>query len=119
MGDGGTCGLAGQSGARANGGGPPPGERLYDAFVVRLWRDGASGRLLRAEVEHAATGERTRATGPPQTWVLDQIRARLGGDGERLNPRAPDAPPTTEPPPAMAPDHDETADTRMTARSEK
>ena len=61
-----------------------PRERRYDAFVVRLWHDRTTGRLLRAEVEHAASGECTRAAGPAEAWVLDQIRAclaaRLGDD---------------------------------------
>ena len=35
----------------------PVPERFYDAFVVRLWHDRTTGRLLRAEVEHAASGE--------------------------------------------------------------
>jgi hypothetical protein len=61
-----------------------PRERRYDAFVVRLWHEPATGRLLRAEVEHVTTGERSRAVGPGADWILDQIRAcldeRLRGD---------------------------------------
>lgn len=68
---------------------PPDNERRYDAFVVRLWRDGASGRLLRAEVEHAVSGDRRRATGPPESWIIDQIRACLVGDGEFPDPADP------------------------------
>ena len=64
--------------------GDAPRERRYDAFVVRLWHEPATGRLLRAEVEHVTTGERTRAVGPGANWILDQIRAcldeRLRGD---------------------------------------
>ena len=77
MGDGAGRRRAGQNRQRPTFGRAPASERLYDAFVVRLWRDGASGRLLRAEVEHATSGERTRATDPADTWVLDQIRACL------------------------------------------
>jgi hypothetical protein len=50
---------------------------LYDAFVVRLWRDAATGRLLRAEVEHAPTGALARAAGVSTAWVLSQISACL------------------------------------------
>ena len=50
---------------------------LYDAFVVRLWRDAPTGRLLRAEVEHAGTGALARAAEVGAGWVLRQIRACL------------------------------------------
>ena len=64
--------------------GDAPRERRYDAFVVRLWHETTTGRLLLAEVEHVTTGERTRAVGPASNWILDQIRAcldeRLRGD---------------------------------------
>jgi hypothetical protein len=76
--------------SQAPGGGP----LRYDAFVVRLWREAATGRVLRAEVEHARTGARARAAGVPTGWVLDQIRARLteappgdGGASEALAPK--------------------------------
>ena len=54
-----------------------PRVRRDDAFVVRLWRDATTSRLLRAEVEHLATGELTRAVGPAPGWVLARIRACL------------------------------------------
>ena len=47
---------------------------LYDAFVVRLWRDAPTGRVLRAEVEHAGTGALARAAEVGAGWVLRQIR---------------------------------------------
>ena len=49
----------------------------YDAFVVRLWRDTASGRLLRAEVEHVATGGVARAADVSAGWIERQIEACL------------------------------------------
>ena len=61
---------------------------LYDAFVVRMWRDAASGRLLRAEVEHAGSGAIARAAGVTAGWVLRQIHARLA---ERVTEEAPGA----------------------------
>ena len=90
MRDGRPDGVARRPGVPEIGGAPSP-ERRYDTFVVRLWRDGATGRLLRAEVEHAATGERARATGPAHTWILDRIRACLDAEGERAPPLAPEA----------------------------
>ncbi len=56
---------------------PPKLDPGYDSFVIRLWHEGANGRLLRAEVEHVPTGERTRAVGADPGWVLDRIRACL------------------------------------------
>ncbi len=50
---------------------------LYDAFVVRLWRDAATGRVLRAEVEHAGSGSLARAADVTADWVLHQIHACL------------------------------------------
>lgn len=50
----------------------------YDAFVVRLWCDQTTGRVLRAEVEHTRTGTVSRGRGVPPTWVLDQITDGLG-----------------------------------------
>lgn len=50
---------------------------LYDAFVVRLWRDATTGLVLRAEVEHAGSGSLARAAGVSADWVLRQIHACL------------------------------------------
>jgi hypothetical protein len=49
----------------------------YDAFVVRLWREAATGSCLRAEVEHVGSGVRVRAAAVPTAWVLRQILAHL------------------------------------------
>ena len=49
----------------------------YDAFVVRLWREAATGPCLRAEVEHVGSGARVRAAAVPPAWVLRQILAHL------------------------------------------
>jgi hypothetical protein len=49
----------------------------YDAFVVRLWREAATGSCLRAEVEHVGSGVRVRAAAVPTAWVLRQIVAHL------------------------------------------
>ena len=71
---------------------------LYDAFVVRLWREAGTGHVLRAEVEHVRTGVLARAAGVPTGWVLSQISARLddgpptdgaGSDGVEAMPEVP------------------------------
>ena len=73
-------------------------ERAYDSFVVRLWRDPASGRLLRAEVEHVQTGNISAERGVPPEWILDCVRSclegRVGdGAGEREREAAPSGSP--------------------------
>ncbi len=49
----------------------------YDSFVVRLWREPATGAVLRAEVEHVQGGtiEAGRRVAPE--WVLARLRACL------------------------------------------
>lgn len=57
--------------------------RRYDTFVVRLWRDVVSRRLIRADVEHVQSGQRAERRWRPQdgnepdglAWITDQIRA--------------------------------------------
>jgi hypothetical protein len=50
----------------------------YDSFVLRLWRETASGRLLRAEVEHLQTGAVHVGRGIVPGWILDTLRACVG-----------------------------------------
>jgi hypothetical protein len=54
------------------------GERVYDAFVVRLWREVGACRLLRVEVEHAQSGGTATARGVALGWVAAQIASILG-----------------------------------------
>ena len=81
-------------------------ERAYDSFVVRLWRDAATGRLLRAEVEHVQTGQVSAGRGVAPEWVLGCFRACLdgqaaatvGGHGRDAEPSGlPDSGSGTEP----------------------
>ncbi len=51
----------------------------YDSFVVRLWRERASGRLLRAEVEHVQTGAVVVGRRIVPSWILDTLRSCLRG----------------------------------------
>src|SRR5262245_55131412 len=51
------------------------GERVYDSFIVRLWREVGNPRLLRVEVEHAQSGDVTSARGVAVDW----IGPRVGG----------------------------------------
>ena len=54
------------------------GERVYDAFVVRLWRVVGNRRLLRVEVEHAQSGGVAGARGVEVEWIGPQIAVFLG-----------------------------------------
>src|SRR5687768_14241747 len=60
---------------------------LYDSFVVRLWQEAVSGRLLRAEVEHVQSGAVHVGRGVVPAWILDAFRACL-----RARSTADDAP---------------------------
>jgi hypothetical protein len=68
-------------------------DHAYDSFVVRLWREVATGRLLRAEVEHVQGGTVAAGRGVAPEWVLDCLRARLGNhrlaDGAAPEPTGP------------------------------
>ena len=76
---------------------PHASGHAYDSFVVRLWREPGSGRLLRAEVEHVQTGTVSAERGVPPEWVLDclrtclDVRARTDDAAER-SPRVPPRP---------------------------
>jgi hypothetical protein len=69
------------------------GERVYDAFVVRLWREVGNRRLLRVEVEHAQSGGVVGANGVEVGWIGPQIavllgESRLPPDGAESGPDA-------------------------------
>ena len=86
------------------GDGSARGRPIYDAFVVRLWREAGTDRVLRAEVEHVRTGALARAAGVPTGWVLAEIRARLadgaavGGTASEALDRTPASPPQLQAP---------------------
>lgn len=49
------------------------GGRIYDSFVVRIWRETASGDIQRVEVEHVQTAQIDHAAGVAAAWVLERI----------------------------------------------
>ncbi len=51
----------------------PSGERRYDSFVVRLWREVGSRRLLRVEVEHTQSDGVASARGVEIDWIGARI----------------------------------------------
>jgi len=59
------------------------GERVYDSFVVRLWREVGNRHLLRVEVEHTQSDGVANARGVEVDWIGARIADLLG------EPRAP------------------------------
>lgn len=51
--------------------------RLYDSFIVRLWRDEGSDSILRAEVEHVQTGLSIDNVRVTPEWVTAAIQSCL------------------------------------------
>jgi hypothetical protein len=64
--------------------------RRYDTFVVRLWRDLVSRRVLRVDVEHVQSGRHAArrwgaesdAPGEALAWIGDQLNPTDDADGE-------------------------------------
>jgi hypothetical protein len=54
------------------------GERVYDSFVVRLWREVGSPSLLRVELEHAQSGGVAHARGVAWDWIGPRLAGLLG-----------------------------------------
>jgi hypothetical protein len=61
------------AGPEENQGGAMRGERRYDSFVVRLWRQVGQRRLLRVEVEHTQGNGVVRARGVEVDWIGGRI----------------------------------------------
>ena len=62
-----------------------PGERRYDSFVVRFWREEGNVRLLRVEVEHAQSDAVASARGVEIEWIAVRI-AELLEDSQAASP---------------------------------
>lgn len=72
----------------------PLPSRIYDSFIVRLWRNGTSATLLRAEIEHVQAGLFLEELHVPMDWILSAIESCL----------QPPIPPPTEDTPSHQPD---------------
>ena len=46
----------------------------YDSFVMRIWHDAITGRLLRAEIDHVQTGAVYRGRAVLSDWILETLR---------------------------------------------
>lgn len=61
----------------------------YDSFVVRLWHEPESGRLLRAEINHVQTGAVFVGRTDVRNWILATLDEAVSG---RAHPGRDDAP---------------------------
>lgn len=64
----------------------------YDSFVIRLWQEEVTGRLLRAEVDHVQSGAVYVARDIGLAWVQDTLDRALGigpGDDPQRAPPPP------------------------------
>lgn len=52
---------------------------MYDSFVVRLWHETESGRLLRAEINHVQTGAVFVSRSDVRTWIMDTLDEAVNG----------------------------------------
>ena len=70
------------------------GRRVYDSFVVRIWRDVASGDCQRIEVEHVQTAQLDHAAGVAPDWILQRIADHLDVSRAAAQPRSDGRPET-------------------------
>ena len=56
--------------------------KRYDSFVIRVWREKASGRLLRAEVDHIQSGAVHIGRNTGLNWIQHTLNKVLGRDDE-------------------------------------
>lgn len=69
--------------------------RIYDSFVVRVWREARGGRVLRAEVEHVQTAAVATEVGGGPEWIAraltDCLAGLPSGHGGEVRPKPGDA----------------------------
>ena len=54
----------------------------YDSFVIRIWQEAGTGRLLRAEVDHVQSGAVHVGRNTGLDWIRHTLGEVLGEDGE-------------------------------------
>jgi hypothetical protein len=61
-----------------------PNERAqhYDSFVIRIWQEAGTGRLLRAEVDHVQSGAVHIGRNTGLDWIQHTLQTVMGRDGE-------------------------------------
>ncbi len=65
----------------------------YDSFVVRVWHETATGRLLRAEVDHVQSGAVYIARDIGFAWIQDALQKALSAKAEDADPAVLPLPP--------------------------
>ena len=61
----------------------------YDSFVVRLWHESISGRLLRAEIDHVQSGAVQVGREVEMDWILETLRNAMQRHDNRRTAPAP------------------------------
>lgn len=56
----------------------------YDSFLVRLWHESVSGKLLRAEIDHVQTGAVYVAREMVIDWIPATLREAIQQRGHHL-----------------------------------
>jgi hypothetical protein len=69
----------------------------YDSFVIRIWQEAGTGRLLRAEVDHVQSGAVHVGRNTALDWIQHTLQTVMGNAGEPATEEAD--------PPAPAPNH--------------
>ena len=54
----------------------------YDSFVIRVWQEATTGRLLRAEVDHVPSGAVHVGRGTGLAWIQTTLHKVLGAEFE-------------------------------------
>jgi hypothetical protein len=58
----------------------------YDSFVIRVWQEATTGRLLRAEVDHVQSGAVHVGRGTGLAWIQTTLHKVLGAESEGSKP---------------------------------
>lgn len=54
----------------------------YDSFLIRIWQEAGTGRLLRAEVDHVQSGAVHIGRNSGLDWIQDTLKTVMNNDGE-------------------------------------
>lgn len=60
----------------------------YDSFVIRIWQEAGTGRLLRAEVDHVQSGAVHVGRNTELDWIQHTLKTVMANDGETTSREA-------------------------------
>jgi hypothetical protein len=61
----------------------------YDSFVMRIWHEAITGRLLRAEIDHVQTGAVYLGRDVLSDWILETLRNAMLQSGNHQTATTP------------------------------